>query len=93
MLSLTSALYFDRDIEETIPVSTYVFMLLLYLAGICGIISHAAQFLLLYLFAGTVFFLFLSYASHKRNRLRIFSVPIILQKVNDFLAISLYYFE
>ena len=67
MLSLTSALYFDRDIEETIPVSTYVFMLLLYLAGICGIISHAAQFLLLYLFAGTVFFLFLSAAKYKKK--------------------------
>lgn len=65
MLSLTSAVYFDRDIEDTVPVCVYLFMLLLYLAGICGIIAHAVEFLLMYLFTGTVFFFILSMKKYR----------------------------
>ncbi len=67
MLSLTSAVFFDRDMEDTIPVCTYIFMLLLYVAGICGIIAHAVEFLFLYLFAGTVFFIILSIKKYKKS--------------------------
>ncbi|MCR5651734.1 MAG: hypothetical protein K6F86_11195 [Lachnospiraceae bacterium] len=67
MLSLSGAVYFDRDIEETVPVFVYVFMLLLYVAGICGIIAHAVEFLLLYLLTGTVVFVILSLGKYKRS--------------------------
>ena len=65
MLSLTDAVFFDRDIEETIPVTVYVYMLLLYVAGICGIIAHAVEFLILYLITGIVFFTVLSIRKYK----------------------------
>ena len=56
MLSIFSAAFFDRETEETIPVVTYVFMLLLYLAGIAGVIAHAVELLALYIVSGSVFF-------------------------------------
>ncbi len=76
MLSLTGAVYFDRDPEEIVPVSVYIFMLLLYLAGICGIIAHAVEFLLMYLLAGTVFFLVLSIKKYKRSFLSLASKKV-----------------
>ena len=65
MLSLTGAVCFDRDMEDTIPAFLYLFMILLYLAGILGIIAHAVEFLLMYLIAGTGFFLILSLKKYR----------------------------
>ena len=60
MLSLLSAVYFRRDIEDTIPVVTGVFMLLLYIAGIAGVISHVRLFLALYVISGCIIFIFMT---------------------------------
>ncbi len=76
MLSLTSAVFFDRDMEDTIPVCTYIFMLLLYVAGICGIIAHAVEFLLLYLSVGTIFFIILSIKKYKKS-----VIPVVGKKL------------
>ncbi len=53
MLSLFCAEYFDRDLEDTLPAATYIFMLLLYLAGIAGVIAHAVELFILYIAFGT----------------------------------------
>ncbi|MBO4374465.1 MAG: hypothetical protein J5829_05115 [Lachnospiraceae bacterium] len=76
MLSLTSAVYFDRDIEDTVPVCVYLFMLLLYLAGICGIIAHAVEFLLLYILTGTVFFVILSLRKQKSRTFSLMRIKL-----------------
>lgn len=67
MLSLTGAVFFDRDMEETIPVAVYIYMLLLYVAGICGIIAHTVEFLILYILSGSVFFAILSVIKYKKS--------------------------
>ena len=67
MLSLFCAQYFNRDAEETLPTVTYIFMLLLYLAGIAGVIAHAVELLILFIISGTAFFAFLGYKKNGKK--------------------------
>ena len=66
MVSILSAVYFDRKTEETVPVVTYIFMLLFYLAGIAGVIAHALELLFLYLAFGCGLFIVLGIRKKKK---------------------------
>ncbi len=65
MLTLTSAVFFKRKAEETLPVVVFLLMILIYIAGILGVIAHVLELILLYVFSGTVFFLLLGHFLRK----------------------------
>ena len=56
MLTLVSAVYFNRKAEETLPVVVYLLMILIYMAGIAGVIAHVLELIVLYLVVGSGFF-------------------------------------
>ncbi len=78
MLTLTSAAFFKRKAEETLPVVVFLLMILIYIAGILGVISHVLELILLYVVSGTVFFLLLTHFLRKQTVRQILSSCISL---------------
>ena len=67
MLTLTCASFFNRKAEESLPVSVCLFMILLYLAGIAGVIAHVLELIALYVICGSLFFILLSVILKKQR--------------------------
>ena len=67
MLTLTCASFFNRKAEESLPVSVCLFMILLYLAGIAGVIAHVLELIALYVICGSLFFILLSVILKKQS--------------------------
>lgn len=67
MISLALALRYDRKLTETLPSGVCIFMLLAYLLGISGHISHITELLLLYEASGIAYGLYLILVKKKKD--------------------------
>ncbi|MCR5487635.1 MAG: hypothetical protein K6F35_08915 [Lachnospiraceae bacterium] len=56
MLTLLSAVFFRRKAEDTLPAVVFLLMILIYMAGILGVIAHVLELTALYFISGSIFF-------------------------------------
>lgn len=59
MISLSIALKYNRKLTEAVPAGVYLFMLLSYILGITGHVSHVAELLLLFEIIGLIITVYL----------------------------------